>query len=592
MSIDFGGSCSGRVNKETMAKLSGLKNILFESDCWYDNKCDIIDGFARESVSFETRDRFYNYVLDNSLFSGFVSSDRVDVGDKETCAKKSFKLAVQATTCEHDLFHNISDRWVLLSELNYEHLENYSDDYGYSEDKDPVEVMIPQLWIPKNYDPDKENRFIIEATINKEEYYIVFGMDSNGMNNIGYYNRQSGEFTTYILSDVSEEEYLLALKNAEDALSKPYDYNNTGIYGFPTKIFLNFKSVEMPAAKFEDQKDHTPNGQYQAQNEDLSKLTMPVIPKLPLAEYKDGTLTFNGPYDHISKYLVRLTLHSLGITSDNDLNNYYYEDDKLLELKLKLVIPGTIRYIDHGAFFNKPFVSIVMEDGVAEIRASSFRNARARSITLPDTLTHIGEKAFAENNISAIFIPKNVCSIAGNAFSECNRLKKISVDDSNEYYRAGPDHKSLIENAPSRLVVALDGAVIPEGVKIIGERSFSWLRDTGELIIPSGVEIIEDGAFSTCYYTNIVFPDTLLEIGDHVFWQCHNLKKLIFPKSLKHIGEYSFTLSSLEEVIIHADTKIGKGSFDSITDWCLDSSNLIRKGTRAARTNLSLNSLF
>ena len=580
MSIDFGGSCSGRVSKEMMKRFPGIENIIFRSSSWSDNKCGLIDGYFRESVSIETSDRYYNYVLDNNLFSGFVSSDRVDVANKTDCTKRSYKLAVIATTWNPDLFQNVDDKWILLSESDYEYLEGFSYDELYEEDD---KVTIPKLWIPRHCDTDKETIFLVEARINKVESYVIFGVDQNGLTNVGYYNKESGDLKMYALSDVAVEEYLSAFQNADAVLSSTYDLDNyKQLYEFPRKIYLNFQSVEKSSANANDQKDDTPMEsayEFQQPKKDLSDLTMPVIPKLPLAEYKDKTLTFNGPYNHISQYLVRLTLHSLDLTSDDDLNNYYYNDDKLKNLKLKLVIPGTIRSVDPGAFFHKHFQSIVIEDGVTEICRSAFGDAQAESVILPETLTHIGENAFYENNISEIFIPKNVCFISGNMFSMCSCLKKIYVDDNNKSYRVGSDHKSLIENESSKLVVALKGSIIPEGVKIIGEGSFSWLLDDGELVIPNGVEIIENGAFSTCYYTNIVFPDTLLEIGDHVFWQCRNLKKLVFPKSLKHIGKYSFTLSSLEEVIIHANTEIGEGSFDSIKNWFLDSTDNTIKGT-------------
>lgn len=162
-------------------------------------------------------------MLDNNLFSGFVSSDRVDVANKADRTKRSYKLEVKATTWDPELFHNVNDEWILLSESDYEHLEGFS--YGERGEGDD-EVTIPKLWIPRHCDPDKENVFLVEASINKVESYVIFGMDRNGLADVGYYNKESGDLKTYALSDVAVEEYLSAFQNADAVLSATYDPDN------------------------------------------------------------------------------------------------------------------------------------------------------------------------------------------------------------------------------------------------------------------------------------------------------------------------------------------------------------------------------
>ena len=70
----------------------------------------------------------------------------------------------------------------------------------------------------------------------------------------------------------------------------------------------------------------------------------------------------------------------------------------------------------------------------------------------------------------------------------------------------------LISVADSDIV---DGKfVVPEGVKIIGQKVFERNQKLEEIIISEGVESIQNEAFQFCeHLTTVKFPETLKSIG-------------------------------------------------------------------------------
>ena len=85
--------------------------------------------------------------------------------------------------------------------------------------------------------------------------------------------------------------------------------------------------------------------------------------------------------------------------------------------------------------------------------------------------------------------------------------------------------------------------VLPNGIKIIGERAF---EDEGEnskitsVVIPEGVETIEAYAFKYCFkLKSVTLPNTLKKIGESAFYDVH-LNEIRIPPNVKEIGKDAF----------------------------------------------------
>lgn len=557
MSIDFGGLIFAKVKKESLSSLKNILNIGFESDSWYDNKCAPNDGYSRETIFFETKDYAYNFVIDNSIFSGFVSAERIVVLDKATNTRKTYKL-------EEDENNDCNALGVFQSSslgvTDYEVVKNAS--YDYYEDEGATK-RYPQLSVAN----DKEDYLIVEAELNKRPIYIVFKINENGLMNVIYcdldaFDPNSIGTRVMSLKEVNDEEYVIALVKANKILFN-LESNNEQSTNFENCIKIRINEMHLESS--EQNNDDIEEDAIKALCEEAM---LPSIPKLPIAEYKDGTLTLpTKEFDCITNYLVKFILHSLNITSDEDLNNYYYGDDVLDELELDLVISGNVRAIDAGAFHHRSFKSITIGEGVETIGRRAFSECEANSIQLPTTINKIYQSAFESNRIREIHLPKNLNFISGNSFSSCPELEKIFIDENNETYKTDSLNTALIEKKEDRLIMIAANVAIPEGIKIIGEDSFTRRAEISKLVIPNGVEIIESGAFSNCGFTEIEFPETLLEIGNSAFSRCDKLTKLIFPKGLKKIDSFAFrSCNKLSDVYLSDSVELGRYCFEMSTN--------------------------
>lgn len=132
----------------------------------------------------------------------------------------------------------------------------------------------------------------------------------------------------------------------------------------------------------------------------------------------------------------------------------------------------------------------------------------------------------------------------------------------NKYFRIEND--VLLKFKDSRA----DKAVIPNGVKTIGERAFEncWI-ETVEL--PETLERIERRAFRFCsYLRKIIIPDSVKIIGNEAFRQCRNLEYTEIGDGVEKIGSSAFYYcKNLNCKITGRNVKsIGENAFC----WCIN----------------------
>lgn len=99
--------------------------------------------------------------------------------------------------------------------------------------------------------------------------------------------------------------------------------------------------------------------------------------------------------------------------------------------------------------------------------------------------------------------------------------------------------------------------IIPNDVKIIGERAFQGLKKLRSIVIPSNVRVIEEGAFESCKnLEKVSLSDGLEDIEAHAFTSCKSLKEIIIPNTVKSISWGSFSdCESLKKVVLPSNIK-------------------------------------
>ncbi len=156
-------------------------------------------------------------------------------------------------------------------------------------------------------------------------------------------------------------------------------------------------------------------------------------------------------------------------------------------------------------------ISIILGEGVTEIGAYAFKEARIKSLTLPNTLTKIGEGAF----------------------------QSFGFIDSGEL-------------------------LLPDSVSEIGASAF-FLAQLEKVTLPEGLTTLPDEIFSDAIIKSITLPSTITEIGYRAFYRCEQLTEVNLPASLVNIGSSAFyNCSSLTSITLPQNlTTIGAWAFEN-----------------------------
>ena len=179
--------------------------------------------------------------------------------------------------------------------------------------------------------------------------------------------------------------------------------------------------------------------------------------------------------------------------------------------------------------YREEIQNLIIEEGITGIGSMAFRKCSGlSSVTIPNSVVYIGEFAFADcTGLTSVHIPKNVQFIGPAAFGWCD-LDYISVDEENAVYQSPNNCNAVIDIRNDMLVVGTNHTVIPENVKIIGDRAFSGCEHLESINLPSGLTDIYDYAFGSCYsLQEITIPQNVRNIQRAILGECHSLTKIV-----------------------------------------------------------------
>ena len=248
----------------------------------------------------------------------------------------------------------------------------------------------------------------------------------------------------------------------------------------------------------------------------------------------------------------------------------------------EITIPSTVSQIGEDAFYNTGLISIVIPEGVSEIKYATFSHCYDLvSITLPSTLKRIANYAFWNcTSLNEITFPDGLEYIGQQAFESCTALEEIII----------PDSVTDMGGEPFRYCTSATKVVIGNGIRILPYEAFSGCTSLTDLTIGTGVDYLGRYPFKSCTsLETVVIPDNVIgsysseyEFSDCVnlknvtlsqnmfgistgmFMHCFALEEIELPESLTSIGSYAFTqCESLKSIRIPANvTSIGESAFN------------------------------
>lgn len=200
---------------------------------------------------------------------------------------------------------------------------------------------------------------------------------------------------------------------------------------------------------------------------------------------------------------------------------------------------------------------------VVKLGEGCFSNSpNLTTVNIPSGTISIPEYCFSNcKKLTMVNFPSSLDSISRGAFGNCSSLKKVSLPQG-LVYLDGFNGTSISEiTLPSSLrQISLaapmfhnepygDGAfagtplkrvVIPQGVKILGDFTFSKCSNLTEIILPEGLKHIGHMCFESCPISSINLPSTVETMQRAVFNRCSNLTGIVLPASLRELGWKAF----------------------------------------------------
>ena len=241
-----------------------------------------------------------------------------------------------------------------------------------------------------------------------------------------------------------------------------------------------------------------------------------------------------------------------------------------------LTIPENVSSIGAKAFYYcERLSSIVIPSGVTSIGSYAFQGCKClNSVTIPNGVTSIGDYAFEDcSSLNSVTIPASVTSIGNLAF---HYYTDLTVTDPMNPNYDGP-RRGLLHIYISDLT-AWCKIFFGQGVFTSNCATYDLYlnnKKIDHLVIPEEVKSISDRAFSYCNSINTVtIPNGVTSIGSSAFYKCSNLTSVTIPASVTSIGDYAFngyTDLAVSDPMNPASDGLQRGLSIYISDlaaWC------------------------
>lgn len=215
--------------------------------------------------------------------------------------------------------------------------------------------------------------------------------------------------------------------------------------------------------------------------------------------------------------------------------------------------------------YNGEQETVVIPDGITEIKNSAFYNSKAKAIKIPKSVTKIEEVSIYCKNVESFEVDSGnsqYMSVDGVVYSKDGRTLVQFPNGRSGYY----DMPNNVENVKrsaisgcikltglslsSRLTkiddfmfcgTAFTSLSIPSNITSIGMNAFEMCTSLSSITIPGSVSVIGENAFSCCYgLRSVSISEGVVSIGKYAFFNCTMLTSVNLPSTLNVIGSRAF----------------------------------------------------
>jgi len=199
--------------------------------------------------------------------------------------------------------------------------------------------------------------------------------------------------------------------------------------------------------------------------------------------------------------------------------------------KLNLINHSPNYVIENGVIYNKFLTTII----------GCLNNAQIDEFIVPESVTLISRNSFWNcRNIKKIVLTKNIRVIGYNPFASCINL---IIESQNPKYKV---RNGLLLNEMETELICCTNVVAKNGI-----------------VIPDSVRIINRGAFSGCVDLQHITLNKVTYMDKSSFTNCIGLTKVYLPDTIEYIGEWAFSYClNLLEISINEKTIIDKNAFN------------------------------
>lgn len=172
-----------------------------------------------------------------------------------------------------------------------------------------------------------------------------------------------------------------------------------------------------------------------------------------------------------------------------------------------------------------------------------------------------------EEDETEVIIPDGVRVIGKKAFSYCQILEKVHI----------PESVVLIEEKAFKGCSVLNDILLPAKLENIGRNAFEECTGLKSIVIPNGISVIENWTFQDCTgLVSVVLPDSLKVIKGWAFDGCISLEKINLPDGLEETGGWAFwNCKKLDNLVIPLNLKkAGVSAFGKCAGIILKENNI------------------
>lgn len=229
-----------------------------------------------------------------------------------------------------------------------------------------------------------------------------------------------------------------------------------------------------------------------------------------------------------------------------------------------ITVPEGIVTIADTAFYGCRYISsVTFADSVENIGEYAFWVcSKLENIKFSQGLKAIGAYAFKDcASLKDVTLPANLPYIGQGAFSSCKELNNVifpekaefvgnNVLEGTAYFLNEKNWSDGVLYAGKVLVKAksnLSGTCkIKEGTVNIACAAFAGCGSLNGVVIPEGVKYIGDSAFRESAIIGVIFPESVISIGYGAFMNCYEMKYAAFAGNTTEFGKACFEATELE----------------------------------------------